>query len=171
MKLSHTAIPFGPVPRRARLGWPGTAMVAGLLLCLGAAADTVPRASVLPKYQQECAACHLAYPPGLLPAASWQRVMGSLSRHYGTNASLDEASVREIGAWLRVNAGTYARVREEPPGDRITASAWFLRQHGPREIAPNVFKRASVGSPANCAACHSRAPEGLFSEREVRIPN
>ena len=23
-------------------------------------------------YSQECAACHLAYPPGLLPAASWQ---------------------------------------------------------------------------------------------------
>ena len=73
----------------------------------GVLADSAPaRVPVLRKYQQECAACHMAYPPGLLPAASWQRLMGSLDKHFGTDASLDAASVREISGWLKSNAGT-----------------------------------------------------------------
>ena len=77
------------------------------------------RVPTLPKYQQECAACHMAYPVSMLPAGSWQRLMGSLNRHYGTDASLDEASLREISVWLKSNAGTYKRVSEEPPQDRM----------------------------------------------------
>jgi hypothetical protein len=30
-----------------------------------------PVAPLLPQYKQECAACHLAYPAGMLPAKSW----------------------------------------------------------------------------------------------------
>lgn len=134
-------------------------------------ADSVgARVPPLPKYQQECAACHMAYPPGLLPAASWQRMMGSLNKHYGTDASLDEVSVREIGAWLKAHAGSYKRVSEEPPQDRITQSTWFLRKHNEREVPPAVWKRASVGSAANCAACHGNAAQGSFSEHDIRIP-
>jgi len=134
-------------------------------------ADSVgARVPPLPKYQQECAACHMAYPPGLLPAASWQRMMGSLGQHYGTDASLDEASVREIGGWLKAHAGTYKRANEAPPQDRITRSAWFLRKHNEREVSPAVWKRASVGSAANCAACHGNAAQGSFSERDIKIP-
>jgi signal transduction histidine kinase len=33
-----------------------------------------------PKYQQECAACHIAYPAGMLPAASWKRLMNNLPK-------------------------------------------------------------------------------------------
>lgn len=129
-----------------------------------------PMVPPLPKYQQECAACHIAYPAGMLPAASWQHLMGSLNQHYGTDASLDEASVRQISGWLTANAGTYKRVSEAPPQDRITKSAWFLRKHNEREVAPAVWKRASVGSASNCAACHSNAAQGSFSERDIKIP-
>ena len=45
-------------------------------------------------YTQECAACHTAYPPGLLPAASWNRVVTGLDKHCGTDAALDAATVR-----------------------------------------------------------------------------
>lgn len=127
-------------------------------------------APVLAKYQQECADCHVAYPPGLLPAASWQRLMGGLNKHYGVDASLDAASQREISDWLKAHAGTYKRVSEEPPQDRITTSAWFLQKHNAREVAPAVWKRPAVGSPANCAACHSNAAQGNFNERDIRIP-
>lgn len=138
---------------------------------MAAQADSArARVPILPTYQQECGACHMAYPPGLLPAVSWQRLMGSLGQHYGTDASLDEASVREIGAWLRVNGGTYKRVSEAPPQDRITKSAWFLRKHNEREVPPAVWTRAAVGSASNCAACHSQAAQGSFSERDIRIP-
>jgi hypothetical protein len=143
------------------------------LLALGLAAqadERGPRLPLLPKYQQECAACHIAYPPGMLPATSWQHVMKTLDQHYGSDASLDAASVREIGTWLQTHAGTYKRVSEAPPQDRITQSAWFLRKHNAREVAPEVWKRAAVGSAANCAACHTQAAQGSFSEREIRIP-
>jgi mono/diheme cytochrome c family protein len=134
-------------------------------------ADSVgARVPALPAYQQECAACHIAYPPGLLPAASWQRMMGSLKQHFGTDASLDEASVREISGWLQANAATYKRVGEAPPQDRITKSAWFLREHNEREVPAAVWKRAAIGSASNCAACHSQAAQGSFSEREIKIP-
>jgi mono/diheme cytochrome c family protein len=143
-----------------------------LVLASGAAmADSGgARVPLLPKYAQECSACHVAYPAGFLPAASWQRVMSGLGKHYGTDASLDEASVREISGWLKANAGTYKRVSEEPPQDRITKSAWFLRKHREGEVPAHVWKRASVGSPSNCIACHTTADKGNFSEHEVRIP-
>ena len=88
----------------------------GLVGATLAHADSpLPRVSPLTVYQQECASCHIAYPPGMLPSASWQRLMGGLSQHFGTDAALEAAQVREIGAWLQVHAGTYRRVSEEPP--------------------------------------------------------
>jgi mono/diheme cytochrome c family protein len=123
---------------------------------------------VLPIYKQECAACHMAYPPGMLPAASWQRIMSGLERHYGTDASLEPAQVKQISVWLKSNAGTYKRVNEEPPEDRITRSAWFARKH--REVEAAVWKRASIKSAAQCAACHTQAEQGNFNEHQVRIP-
>ena len=127
-----------------------------------------PTVPLLPKYKQECAACHLAYPVGMLPAASWTHMMGSLDKHFGTDASLDEASVREIGSWLNANAGTYKRVKEAPPQDRITQSAWFIRKH--RALDAPVWQLASVKSAANCAACHTQADQGNFNDSSLKFP-
>jgi hypothetical protein len=148
------------------------ACAAGLSL-MGAHADNLPMPrQALPKYAQECAACHMAYPPGLLPAASWRRIMGSLERHFGSDASLDEASVREIGGWLQANAATHGRALADGPDgpaqDRITRAAWFVRKH--REIAAEVWRRPGVKSPANCLACHGGAERGDFEDDRVRIP-
>ncbi|MGB4117813.1 MAG: diheme cytochrome c [Polaromonas sp.] len=150
------------------------APLALVVACLGVAhADSNNGKSsvALPdKYKVECAACHMPYQPGMLPAGSWRRIMTGLGKHYGTDASLDAANLREIGTWLQANAGTYKRVSEEPPQDRITQSAWFLRKHNAREVAPEVWKRASVGSASNCVACHANAATGSFSERDIKIP-
>lgn len=123
---------------------------------------------LLPKYRQECSACHLAYPPGMLPAASWQRLLAGLPRHFGTDASLDAPTVRELSAWLTANAATGRRAEAAPPDDRITRSAWFVREH--REIAAAVWQRPAVKDPSNCAACHAGAEQGVFDEHNVRIP-
>lgn len=119
-------------------------------------------------YTQECASCHTAYPPGMLPARSWQRIMSGLDRHYGTDASLDNATVQQLNTWLQANAGTYKRVAGEPPQDRITRSAWFERKH--REIEPAVWKHASVKSAANCAACHTGADQGDYDDDSLQFP-
>ena len=116
-------------------------------------ADRMPSVPPLPAYQQECAACHLAYAPGFLPAASWQRLMGQLNQHFGTDASLDAATQISIAGWLQSHAGTYKRVTDTPaPQDRITLSPWFVRKH--REVATEVWKRPAIKSAANCSACH-----------------
>jgi len=126
------------------------------------------RLSLSPKYRQECATCHVAYPPGMLPAESWQRLLNNLTRHFGADASLDAASLKELSAWLGNNAGTYRGAREAPPHDRITASPWFRRKHD--EVSAAAWKRPAVKSPANCSACHARADQGDFNERNVRVP-
>jgi hypothetical protein len=120
------------------------------------------------RHQAECASCHLAYPPGLLPAASWSRIMAGLDKHFGTDASLDPASQADIAAWLKSHAGTDRRTSEAPPQDRISKSSWFVGKHD--EVSASTWKRASVGSPANCAACHAGAAKGDFNEHAVRIP-
>jgi hypothetical protein len=126
------------------------------------------RVPPLPEYTQECASCHLAFPPDMLPAASWRRVMDNLPRHYGTDASLDPAVTRKLSAWLEANAGSGKRAREQPSEDRITRSAWFVREHD--EVSAATWKLQAVKSPANCHACHTQAEQGDFSERDIRIP-
>jgi hypothetical protein len=127
-----------------------------------------PGYTMLRRYTQECAACHVAFPPGMLPPDSWHRLLNNLPRHYGTDASLDAATVGELDTWLAANAGTYKRVREAPPEDRITQSTWFIRKH--HELPAAVWKRLAVKSAANCSACHTQASQGDFNEHTVRIP-
>lgn len=151
--------------------------VARLLCALAAAsgamtatADEKRSAAVplLPAYKQECAACHVPYAPGLLPASSWQRLMSNLPQHFGTDASLDPATVQQLSGWLSAHAADAGRRGAPPPEDRITRSAWFVREH--REIARAVWTRPSVRNASNCAACHGGASEGVFDEHDVRIP-
>ena len=142
--------------------------LAGLPAARAEEGARLAQAPALPKYQQECAACHVAYPPGLLPAASWQRLMSNLPRHFGTDASIDAATEKEISTWLTQNAATRKRMATPPPEDRITRAAWFSRQHD--EVPAETWKRASIKSAANCSACHSRADQGDFDEDNVRIP-
>ena len=53
-----------------------------------------------PKWVAECGACHLAYPPRFLPAESWREMMSGLDKHFGSDASLDAETAREISIFL-----------------------------------------------------------------------
>lgn len=150
----------------------------GLLLLTAAAAatavvnrDDTVAAPQLPAYLQECAACHMPYPPGLLPAPSWQHLMANLPQHFGTDASLDSATLKTLSTWLAANAGTFKRVVRDPsppPQGRISRSTWFVQKH--QEIDERVWRRPAIGSAARCDVCHSGAAEGLFSEHDVYMP-
>jgi hypothetical protein len=160
-------MPLGLPPCVARMafGVVGAAMACAAFADEGANRTRVPMS---PKYLQECAACHVAYAPGLLPAASWQRLIDNLPRHFGTDASLDATTARELSSGLVAQAATGKRAREAPPQDRITLSAWFTREHD--ELTSATWKLPAVKSASNCAACHTQAEQGDFSERNVRIP-
>jgi nitrate/TMAO reductase-like tetraheme cytochrome c subunit len=128
-------------------------------------------APMLPAYQQECGSCHMAFPAGMLPAASWARLMSGLSKHFGTDAEVDAANAKPISRWLQANAASRSDRHERaalPPEDRITRTAWFQHKHA--EVPAGFWKRASIKSPSNCTSCHSGAPQGDFDEHRVRIP-
>ena len=143
------------------------AALGGISATAGGSKDLLP-ATISEKYRTECASCHLAYPPALLPAASWRRLLGSLDTHFGVDASLEAADVLDILKWLESLAGTYKKVREEPQDDRITNAAWFVREH--RKIEAEVWLRPSIKSAANCSACHTTAERGNYNDKFVRIP-
>lgn len=131
-------------------------------------------------YKAECASCHFAYQPGLLPSKSWEKVMGNLSNHFGTDASLEPADNQKILKYLTDNSAEkftqYKRskkindsiAKEEIP-IAITETRYFIKKH--REIAPKFIQQKEVKSLANCMACHTTADKGSYSERDILIPN
>ena len=140
------------------------------------AAINDPRAQL---YRTECGDCHLAFPPALLPAGSWEAVMAGLGDHFGDNAELDPTTTREITGFLVQNAagprsGEYGErswraTRDQTPPLRITETDYFLGQH--HEI-PQAMITANqeIKSFSRCEACHGRADQAIFDENEVRIP-
>lgn len=129
-------------------------------------------------YRAECASCHMLYPPGLLPARSWQAMMGGLKDHFGENATVDAATAATLSQFLVENAADHSTSRRsqkiakslaasETPL-RFSETNYFKRQH--HEISSDVWQRKSVGGPANCVACHSRAEAGVLSDDEVKVP-
>lgn len=121
------------------------------------------------KWQAECGSCHMAFPPGLLPAASWKKLMAGLDKHFGTDASLSAADASEITNYLTKYPSNRWTASTAPL--RITDSEWFKAKHYNKgEIAPDVWKRESVKSPGNCMACHQGADKGIFDDKGIQIP-
>ena len=104
-----------------------------------------------PAYANECGSCHVAYPPQLLSAPSWRRIMAGLGTHFGSDASLEPALAGEIGQFLADHAGRRAATEL-----RITQTRWFRKEHG-NEIPAGK-------NPADCAACHRGAEKGIYED-------
>lgn len=131
-----------------------------------------PADAAVAAWQNECGSCHVPFPAKRLPAASWQKIMGNLGDHYGTDASIDDAALtKQISTFLVKNAGDPARYQDSKGAAvpmRITETRWFVREHD--EVGAGVWKRPSIKSASNCGACHQGAADGNFSERGIRIP-
>ena len=132
-----------------------------------------------PQYKEECGSCHMAYPPGLLPAASWSKMMESLDDHFGDNAELDADTYQAINNYLVENsAGTTGyrqskkflrKLDAKNPPLRISELSYFRHEHD--EIPDRMVKNnPEVLSYSNCNACHARAEQGSFNEHDIKIP-
>jgi len=119
-------------------------------------------------WKTECGSCHVAYPPNLLPAASWRKIIRGLDEHFGTDASLTASETREVAAFLEKNAGRNRHDTSGRPLLRITETRWFQHEHD--EVSGRAWKNPKVKSAANCAACHTLAEDGNYSERYIKIP-
>jgi nitrate/TMAO reductase-like tetraheme cytochrome c subunit len=125
------------------------------------------------KWKEECGACHVKYPPNLLPAKSWRALMSGLDKHFGSDASLDAATASEISGFLEQNAGSENFASQMfaswgKPVLRITETRWFRNKHD--EVSQRDWDNPKVKSPSNCTACHAQAERGDFNEDSVRIP-
>lgn len=118
---------------------------------------------------EECGACHMAYQPGFLPQRTWRTIMQTLPDHFGEDASLDEATRKEIEDYLLANAADAGRQQPEatdgqPPATlRISEMPWFRHEHGARRRA-RAEADPAIGSISNCAACHRGAESGNFDD-------
>jgi len=139
--------------------------------------DSVVKSSHI--YKQECGSCHMVYPPGMLPARSWEKILSNLDKHFGDNAELDPEVQNSMHNFLLKNSSDHSNYRRayrfsrsigsnETPL-RITDLPYFKRQH---DEIPLKFVTGSdkVKSFSQCQACHSDAEQGGFDEDEVRIP-
>ena len=129
---------------------------------------------------EECGSCHCAYPPGLLPAASWQNLMTGLDDHFGDNAELDANERQQLTEYLTNNAAdtsSYRRSRKimnslqntniSPPL-RITETPYFKHEHS--EIPSRIIELPEVGGNlSQCNSCHQYAEKGSFNEHEISI--
>lgn len=128
-------------------------------------------------YQETCGECHFAYQPDLMPAAAWTALMNNLDDHFGEAIELDDDSIKTISEYLNANAAEKSRskrgrkivesLRNKIPA-RITEIPYILHEH--HEISPDVFNRKSIGSFANCGACHTKAEDGIYDDDYVKIP-
>ncbi len=133
-------------------------------------------------YRSNCAECHYAYAPGLLPARSWRALLApkALENHFGENAELDEQDRREILRFLTENAADqswYKRsikimrsLADDATPLRITEVPYIKRKHS--EIPARMVKEnRKVRSLSYCAKCHTQAEEkGIFDDDTVFIP-
>ena len=128
-------------------------------------------------YKEECGGCHFAYPPALLPSASWIKILNSLNNHFGEEIEIDPDSKKLILDYLKRNSAENSRAElavkivrslgKRAPL-RITDIPCIRKEH--HDLPPNVLERESIGSLSNCIACHKRAEEGIFEDDYVSIP-
>ena len=133
------------------------------------------------RYQEECGSCHYAYPPGLMPARSWERLLTAeaLHSHFGDNAELDSATLQYVRDYALDNAADkswYKRSRKialatekgEAPL-RITEVSYIKRVH--RDIPEQMMRgNKEVKSLSYCDKCHTQAEKGVFDNDTVNIP-
>jgi Dihaem cytochrome c len=130
-----------------------------------------------PTYKAQCGACHMAYPPDLLPESSWLKLLSGTGDHFGESVGLDADSEKAIKEYLTTNSADHSpseqarkiikSLKNSSPL-RITEIPYIRKEH--HELHPNTFTQKAVGSFSNCAACHTTAENGNFDDDNVKIP-
>ncbi|MBU1274301.1 MAG: diheme cytochrome c [Proteobacteria bacterium] len=132
-----------------------------------------------PLYQEQCGACHMAYQPALLPAASWSKILANLPEHFGEQVDLSSQDRDALGGYMAANAAESCgckisrKILKSLRGGvplRISQTPYILHKHEDDDIPPGAFERKPVGSRGNCKACHPTAEQGQYDDDLVRIP-
>lgn len=129
-------------------------------------------------YREQCGVCHFAYQPALLPSGSWHKILSRLPDHNEESVVVEESDIKIIKEYLEKNAAEHSSAKravkilkslEAHTPEKITDVPYIRRKH--HDVKDEVFKRKSIGSPANCVACHTTAEDGVYEDDNVRIPD
>ena len=130
-----------------------------------------------PTYEEECGACHFPYQPELLLSGSWEKIMTGLDDHFGEEIEIDTESINAISGYLISNSAEKSsakravKIVKSLKGRtpiRISEIPYIIDKHD--EIDSKIFNRESIGSLANCTACHITAEKGIYDDDDVVIP-
>lgn len=124
-------------------------------------ADAIATVDIVPSryqlgqelYLENCASCHIALPPAVLPTQTWQQLLQD-TQHYGiTLQPLIDPPRLLIWNYLR----NFSRplLPEEPTPYRVAESRYFKALH-PQVKLPRPLDLTS------CATCHPGATEYDF---------
>ena len=133
-------------------------------------------------YNEECGSCHFAYQPGLLPEASWQKLLTrqALEKHFGETAELDEQTRKHILALTIEDSAEKSRYKrskkimasleENEAPLRISKVRYLQDKH--EEVYEKVVKNSKkIKSMSLCDDCHQKAKLGIFDDDTVVIPD
>jgi hypothetical protein len=122
-------------------------------------------------YVKECSACHIAYPAQYLPKRSWERILGTLDKHFGENATLSPAALAPVKAYLDSHAADSASGNARIMRDvgvnitplRVVDMPFWVHIHR-KQIERKAFDNPKVKNAGNCIACHKGAANGQFGD-------
>lgn len=150
----------------AAVAWPASAATGRVLVPTDGA------------YVKECGACHMAFSPELLPAASWRQVMRHLDDHFGESAGVGPATQAAITGYLAANSADHASNMESraimeslSPGEvplRITKVPYIAGLHAA------VLDPLWNGTPrprtlTECGVCHDQVEDGNYKTRVFHV--
>lgn len=158
-------------PARTEAGAAAVALAITAPVVLGAPETPAgTRADADPTWTSECGDCHLAYPPELLPARSWSRMIDGSDDHFGEDLALAPETRAALRDWMapraaEADANEHAwRIHRSVPADeaplRITALDWWTQAHA--AVPDAAFDDPDVRSRGRCQACHPDAASGAF---------
>ena len=117
--------------------------------------DPVPQQYQLGQqlYLENCATCHIALPPAVLPTQTWQQVLQD-PQHYGVQLKPLVDPPRLL-VWRYLRAFSRPVNKDEDIPYRVDNSRYFKALHPKVKLPPDV----KVGS---CVSCHPSAAEFNF---------
>ncbi len=121
-------------------------------------------------YAEACGACHFAYQPALLNAASWRALVQGSENHFGEDLGLDQETRDVLQDYLSANCDGARRAQYQGAAVvlRVTATPGLRRAHA--QVPQAVFDSPYVGGRANCPACHPGADDGEYDVGTVAPP-
>lgn len=117
--------------------------------------DAIPQRYELGQqlYLENCASCHLAVPPAVLPTETWQRLLQD-TQHYGVQLKPLVDPPRLL-VWNYLNTFSRSLNKEEEIPYRIGDSRFFKALH-PKVKVPRPVQLGS------CVSCHPSAAQYNF---------